>query len=206
MKGFNSKSIIFKTAVVYLFLTILNISIFVLMVFENQLDLIAENAILNSQHKGTNLKYRLDNILGGDGRMSPGNINKIVKDAMSLGIMEFTLFSENGRVFTSMVKNAVVERQMADISELKMINMAITRQGFEDKLFYHSVDKKQRTISLYIPLPMKLTRSVAAIKLEMKDIERQMGYLYRQCLLIAILVIILHFGFAVLLLRPFLFL
>jgi len=55
MKGFNSKSIIFKTAVVYLFLTILNISIFILMVFENQLDLIAENAILNSQHKGTNL-------------------------------------------------------------------------------------------------------------------------------------------------------
>ncbi len=205
MKGFNSKSIIFKTSVVYLFLAILNISIFVLMVFENQLDLIAENAILNSQHKGTSLKYKIDNILGSDGQMSSGNIKKIVKDAMALGIVELTLFSENGKVFTSMVKKTIVERQMADISELKMINMAITRQGFEDKLFYHSVDKKQRTISLYIPFSYEVDKiGVAAIKLEMKDIERQMGYLYHQCILIAVLVIILHFGFAVLLFKTIL--
>ena len=36
------------------------------MVFENQLDLIAENAILNSQHKGTGLKYRIDSAIGAE--------------------------------------------------------------------------------------------------------------------------------------------
>ncbi len=199
MKGFNTKSIIFKTAIFYVFLTILNVSIFVLMVFENQLDLIAENAILNSQHKGTNLKYRIENIIGLDNKMSTANINKIVKDAAALGIVDLTIFSENGKVFISIIKNVIAERQMADIGELKMINMAITRQGFEDKLFYHSVDKKQRAISLYLPFTYEGDKiGVAAIKLEMKDIERQMSYLYRQCFLIGVLVIILHVGFAVL--------
>jgi hypothetical protein len=128
------------------------------MVFENQLDLIAENAILNSQHKGTNLKYRLDNIIGTDGQMSTVNINKIVKDAMSLGIIELTLFSENGRVFTNVVKNAVVDRQMADINELKMINMAITRQGFEDKLFIIVWIKNSAPFPCTSLLPMRLIR------------------------------------------------
>lgn len=202
MKGLNTKSITFKAAIIYLFLTILNVSIFILMVFENQLDLIAENAILNSQHKGTNLKSRIDNIIGYSNKMSASNISKIVKDAQSLGISDLILFSENGKIFTSIVKNAVVERQMADISELKMINMAITRQGFEDKLFYHSVDKKRRVISLFIPFTYEGDKiGVAAIKLEMKDIERQMGYLYRQCLIIAVLVISLHIGFAILLFK-----
>lgn len=202
MRGFNTKSITFKTAIIYIFLTFLNISIFILMVFENQLDLIAENAILSSQHKGTNLKYRIDNIVGIDDKMSTGNINKIIKDASSLGIVDLTLFSENGKVFTSISKKMVVEKPMADISELKMINMAITRQGFEDKLFYHSVDKKERKISLYIPFTYEGDKiGVASIKMEMKDIEKQMGYLYRQCLLVGILVVILHIGFAVLLFK-----
>lgn len=202
MIGFNTKSITFRTAVIYLFLTILNVSIFILMVFENQLDLIAENAILNSQHKGTNLKYRIDNIVGLNGKMSSGNINRIVKDASSIGINDLTLFSENGKVFTCISKNAIVEKQMADIQELKMINMAITRQGFEDKLFYHSVDKKERTIALFIPFTYDGDKiGVAAIKLEMKDIERQMGHLYRQCFLIALLVVTLHIGFAILLFK-----
>ena len=66
MKLLNTHSIIFKTALIYFFLTLLNISIFVLMVFENQLDLIAENAVLSSQHKGSSLKYRIDHVLAGE--------------------------------------------------------------------------------------------------------------------------------------------
>jgi GGDEF domain-containing protein len=87
---------------------------------------------------------------------------------------------------------------MADIGDLKMINMAITRQGFEDKLFYHNVNKKDRTISLFIPFTYSGDKiGVAAIKLEMKDIDRQMMYLYKQCILIALLVFVLHIGLAV---------
>lgn len=206
MKGINPKSIIFKTAVIYIFLTIFNISIFVLMVFENQLDLIAENAILNSQHKGSTLKYKVDNIIGVEGDLTTVNINKILKEVSSLGIIDFSLFSEGGKVFVSIVNNKMVDKKTADILELKMINMAITKQGFEDKLFYHSIDKKEKRISLYIPFTYSNDKiGVAAMTFEMKDIDTQMGYLYRQCLLIGILVIALHIGFAFLFSKMILF-
>lgn len=199
MKVFNTQSIIFKTAVIYIFLTILNVSIFVLMVFENQLDLIAENAILNCQHKGSSLKYRIDNVVSTENDLTTVNINKILKDAGMLGISNLTLFSEGGKVFVSISENAIVQKEMADMGELKMINMAITKQGFEDKLFYHSVDRKEKTVSLYIPFTYGGDKiGVAALVLEMKDIDRQMAYLYRQCLLIGLLVTVLHIGFALL--------
>ena len=48
----NRKSIIFRISLLYVIVTLLNVSVFVLLVFENQLDLIADNAILSSQHTG----------------------------------------------------------------------------------------------------------------------------------------------------------
>lgn len=197
MKGLNPKSIVFKTAVIYIFLTILSVSIFILMVFENQLDLIAENAILNSQHKGTSLKYHIDNIVANENNLTPVNINKIIKEASSLGITTFSIFSEGGQVFVAIVNNKVIDKKTADISELKMINMAITKQGFEDKLFYHNVNKKEKRITLYIPFNYASDKiGVASMMLEMKDIDTQMQYLYKQCFLIGILVISLNFFFA----------
>ncbi|NLW31799.1 MAG: HAMP domain-containing protein [Fibrobacter sp.] len=198
MKVFNTRSIIFKTAIIYVFLTILNVSIFVLMVFENQLDLIAENAILNSQHTGSSLKYRIDNILNMEKDLTSVHVNKIIKEAGSLGINNITLYNENGKVFVNIINSKIVDKEVADLSDLKMINMAITKQSFEDKLFYHSVNRKERSITLYIPFGYSKSEiGVASIVLKMKDIDRQMSYLYRQCFLIGLLVTIIHVLFAV---------
>lgn len=197
MPGIKTKSIFFKIAIIYVFLTILNVTTFVLMVFENQLDLIAENAVLNSQHTATSLKYKIDDILSDDPDLNSGNLNRIIKESSALGIFDLNLFSEGGRVFLSIEDNQVIEREVADMNELKMINMAITRQGFEDKMFYHDVSKKDKSISLYIPFTYGSENiGVAGVRLKMKDIDKQMGYLYRQCILIGALVILLHFGFA----------
>lgn len=202
----NPQSIVFKTAIIYVFLTVLNVSIFVLMVFENQLDLIAENAILTSQHKASSLKYRIDNIIGNRNELSAVNINKIIRDASELDIGTITLFSEGGKAFICVIDNKMAEKDSAELNELKMINKAITYQGFEDKLFYHKVYRKEKTISLYIPFTYQEDKlGVAAILLEMKDIDRQMGYLYRQCMLIGLLVTILHIGFAFLFSKMILF-
>ena len=199
MRIINPQSIVFKTMVIYIFLTILNVSIFVLMVFENQLDLIAENAILTSQHKASSLKYRIDNVIGSRNDLTAVNINKIIKDASELDITTLALFSEGGKAFVNIVNSNLVEKETADIQELKMINMAITKQGFEDKLFFHKVNRKEKEIALYIPFTYSEDKlGVAAIVLEMKDIDRQMGYLYRQCLLIGLMVTFLHIGFALL--------
>ena len=195
----NTKSIVFKTGVIYAFVTLLNVAIFTVMVFENQLDLIADNAILNSKFTGTNFKYRIDKVLGGTALLDVPAINRILKEATALSIRDVTLFGEDGTVFVDVRDNKTIERPKADLDELKMINMAITKRGFEDKLFYHSIPKKSHRINLYIPFNYGTEQTgVAFIALLMKDIDKQMSYLYRQCLLIALLIIIVHVGFAIL--------
>ena len=193
----NTKSIIFRTALLYVFVTVFNVSVFVLMIFENQLDLIAENAILTSQHKGGSLKYRIDDAMRSTGGMSTVAVNRILKEAGQLGIKTIALYDEGGHVFVAVVNGAKVDKKEASIEDLKMISTSITRQGFEDKLFAHKVDRRTKTISLYIPFGAGEDRiAVAAVSLEMKDIDRQMGYLYRQCAIIAILIIVIHAVFA----------
>jgi GGDEF domain-containing protein len=197
MMRINTKSIVIKTAVIYVFVTLLNVSIFVLMVFENQLDLIAQNAILNSQLKGSNFKYRIDNTLGAAGDMSNASVNKILREAGSLGINNLTLFNEAGKVFVNVQDNRQADKKEASLDEMKNINMAITKKGFEDKLFYHVVHRKTKQINLYIPFSYGGDKiGVAAIALFMIDIDKQMNFLYRQCIVIALLIIGIHIGFA----------
>lgn len=196
----NTKSIIFRTALIYLVITLLNISVFVLMVFENQLDLIAENAILNSQRIGFNTKHRIDDILNREEDLSEVNLQRIVKEAKILGIDTMTLFSERGVALKAINGGRETPRDRASPEELKMINMAITKKDFEQKLFFHEIHRDGRLIDLYIPFSYATDQiAVAAIALEMRDIGKQMGYLYRQCLLIALLIIAIHglFAFAI---------
>ena len=57
--------------------------------------------------------------------------------------------------------------------------------GFEDKLFYHVIDRKTKA-DHFCTFPFTYQGDkigVAAITLHMKDIDKQMTYLYRQCLL-----------------------
>ncbi|MDD5675727.1 MAG: HAMP domain-containing protein [Chitinivibrionales bacterium] len=192
-----SKSLFFKTAIIYAFVTIFNVAIFIIMVFENQLDLIADNAIMNSKLTGSNLKYRIDKILGPAGDITVVNINKILKEANALGIKDLTVFNEEGDVFVDIKDNKPTAKQKADVNDLRMINMAITKRGFEDKLFFHTVHKKTHTIDLYIPFTFGDEKiGIAFITLLMQDIDRQMSYLYRQCAVIAALIILLHIAFA----------
>jgi GGDEF domain-containing protein len=200
MKGQKLHSLVFKTGIIYVFVTILNVSIFVLMVFENQLDLIAENAVMNSQLKASSFKYRIDNIIAGKNELSVINLNKILRDASSLGITDITVFNEVGKVFVDISGNAQVNRTDASADEMKNINMAVTKSGFEDKLFYHVVNRKAQKINLYIPFTyLEDKTGVAEIVLYMKDIDKQMAYLYRQCIVLALFIIMLHLGFAAIL-------
>ena len=206
MQIFNTRSIVFKTAVMYLFLTVLNISIFVFMVFENQLDLIAENAILNSQHTASSLKARIDRIMNSSNELSPIVINKIIREAVALRISDMTLFAEDGSVFVEVCNNAIGGKKTATVDEQKMIKTAITQQGFGGRLFSHSVNRKLKTIVLFLPFTYSGDRiCVAAVKLVMKDIDQQMTYLYRQCLIIGGLVMLVHILFALLFSKLILF-
>ncbi len=193
----NTKSIIFKTALIYIVITILNVTVFNVMVWENQTGLIMENAILTSLHKGSSLKYRIDNIIQTSSDLTPVKLNKILKECGTLDITDITIFDESGKTFVSIKDNKKIEGYKATTEDLKMINKAITRQSFEDKLFCHKVFKREQEIQLFIPFTYSSDKNgIAAIMLGMKDINRQYGYLIRQCVVIAVLIIVIHALFA----------
>ncbi len=194
----NTKSIVFRTTLLYVVITLLNVSVFVLLIFENQMDLIAENAILNSQHKGSNLKYRIDNIIDGKGELNHANIDKILLVSSRLGVETISLFTEDGNVYAAIKDGNPLKKEEAATDEIfKLISIAIAKRDFEDKLFFHRVKKKENRIDLYIPFNFAMDKiGVAAITLEMKDVDRQMTYLYRQCVMIAVLIITIHGLFA----------
>lgn len=194
----NTKSIIFKTAVIYVFVTIVNITIFDLMVFENQYDLIVQNSVLQCLHKASGLKYKIDNVVQNSSKFDRAALNRIIKEANSVDVKDMTLFSEGGRVFVSIRDNQIETRERATAAELTMITKAITRQGFEDKLFSQDVDTKNGIISLYIPFTYEQDNiGVAAISMKMIDFGKQRHYLFLQIVIIAVIIVVLHLGFAV---------
>src|SRR5208337_889277 len=93
-----TSSILFRTALAYLVITLLNITVFVLLVFENQIDLISQNAVISSLNAGTAIKYSLD-ALAADGRpLDPAAFQRIEDIATKSGVLRATVFGEDGRV------------------------------------------------------------------------------------------------------------
>jgi GGDEF domain-containing protein len=193
----NTKSILFRVALLYIIVTVLNISIFIVLVFENQLDLIAENAILETQHTGSNLKYRIENIVSGGEELEEDTTGKIFKEAVRLGIPSLALYSDTGSFLAAFEGGRRVQRPDAGEELIKLINIALTKREFEEKLFFHQLDRQSQLIHLYIPFIHNFDNTaVAVIELELKDVRRQMAFLYRQALILGALIIGVHSLFA----------
>jgi len=193
----NTKSILFRVALLYIIVTVLNVTIFIVLVFENQLDLIADNAILETQHTGSNLKYRIENIVSGGEELDEETTGKIFREAVRLGIPSIVLYSDTGSFLAAFEGGRRVDLSDAEEELIKVINIALTKREFEEKLFFHQLDRKNQVIVLYIPFIHEFDNTaVAVISLELKDVGRQMAYLYRQALILAVLIIAVHSLFA----------
>ena len=200
-----AKSILFRAALTYLIITVLNITVFILLVFENQVDLISENAVLTSLNAGDSLKRSLDNVVGGKGELDAGSFQKISQAASQAGAARLTIWSEDGRtLYRSPTAStpAGKESAIASTDEFALLNAAIMKRDFEDKLFSPRIDKATRTVELFIPFFYSVDKTaVAAVTLEMKDMPRQMAYLYRQCVIMGLLILVLHSIFVIIVSR-----
>ncbi|MGO9310716.1 MAG: HAMP domain-containing protein, partial [Spirochaetia bacterium] len=194
-----TSSILFRTALAYLVITLLNITVFVLLVFENQIDLISQNAVLSSLNAGTAIKYSLD-ALAADGKpLDPAAFRRIEDIAGKSGVLRTTVFGEDGKVlFRAGAAVAPVGEaaRQATADEFTAINAAILKRDFESMLFSHRIDLPGRTVELFIPFTYDRERTaVAEVTMPMQDIARQLGYLYRQCAIIALFILALHSAF-----------
>jgi GGDEF domain-containing protein len=200
-----TSSILFRSALAYLVITVLNITVFVLLVFENQIDLISQNAVLSSLNAGTAIKYSLDAFAADRKPLDAVALQSIEDIAMKAGVLRTTVFGEDGKVLFRSGPAPAAEAAAASTAtpdEFAAINAAILKRDFESKLFSHSIDMRGRTVELYIPFMFAGDRvAVAEVTMPMRDIARQMAYLYRQCAIIALLILALHSGFVLIVTR-----
>ncbi len=130
------------------------------------------------------------------GKFDPEDIKIILKEIDLLNIEYYTIFLEDGYV---LYDNTGRKEKTASAEEAKVIKQTIFKNSFENLIFYHEIDKEKREIKLYIPI-YYAPNQVFVIKpvVQLKNIETQIRYLFRQILLMAVLIISVHAAFVIL--------
>lgn len=179
------KSLLFRVGVLYFILLISNITVMVVMVFENQVDLIAQNAILNSRLIG--LQFR--DTFRGETLSQPDE--ELLR---SYNVSSFQVYAGDGQPITEQWGTEVRRSEQKRTTE---IHAALTRRDFENRSFHHVLDYDNRRLDLYVPIEStRLRERVIVASIEMTSIDRQLGYLYRQSLILGFMVLLLHLLYA----------
>jgi diguanylate cyclase (GGDEF)-like protein len=205
MLGFKFKrnSLSYKATVSYLIMTILNVSLFTFMIFENQLDLISENTLLESDSKSTNIRIKMDGILDKATEITPDVIANVQKELRYIGIKQFALFKEDCEIIVESSEGKLLDRKRKPTKlEIAGVIKSIQKNSFENRIFYHMMDRRNSIINLYVPVSSGLDKTVVVkAVLSMHNVNEKMKNLIIQCLVIAVLVIFIHIISAIFLLR-----
>lgn len=196
---FKNSSMVAKIAIIYAVITIFNVTIFNIVIWENQTELIIKSSSMESQYKGAGIKYIADNIIHYTGKLDSSSIAQIEKECRLININISRIFDEKGNILNSNQKNSETSQY-----EKQMINSSITKQSFENRIFAHKLNQKARTIDLFIPFTYDTDKKgVIYTVLQLNDIDRQMKYLYAQCVLISVIIIVVHILFALIVTKMF---
>jgi diguanylate cyclase (GGDEF)-like protein len=188
------KSISWKIIIMFVSLTIVTISAFVFIIFENQMDLIKDNAFATVEGVATQLKIEAEKVLAAN----PGDTAvtaKLRAQAQALGVTPFAILTEDGRVLG--------EARDCSQDELQYLTRAIYKNDFENKFFYHHILQQTKEIEFYIPVAAgkdAAKRWVLKATLKMQ-IDARLKALYRQCLLVAIFMGLVYLLFILILER-----
>lgn len=200
MLGIRRNSLSYKTAILYIVLTVIITSIFNFIIWENQSDLITRNQQLVSENQSVRLKNlftrQKDQIKD---RRDPEPYKKIAEAAETEGVKEMAVFTEGGELLYFRGAGAAPK---PDAEDKVLINRAIAKSELEDKEFYHDIRIKDRLINLFIPVQLANGEQIVArFPLKIRSLEEDKNVLLRLCLLVTVIVIALQFVFALFLRR-----
>lgn len=191
--------------VAYGITTVLLIALFTILVFENQVDLIAENALYAALRTGDRIRnvadaHASDSGLDDFGRLA-SRLENLGTDEGDIAIVALRILDDRGTALYA--ANDVTP----DLEEVRDIQTAITKRDFESRLFHHRVDIQKREITLFIPFASGEDQAVVIATLSVPRIDERLQYLNRQALILLGAVLVLHGGFIGyvyhLLIRPF---
>ncbi len=191
---FKKNSLSYKTTISYLILTVLNVSLFTIMIFENQFDLISQNTTLSSESKSNSIRGKMDALLDGSSDFSPELLAQIQKEVRYLGVQRFTLYRENCEVIADAAEGKIgAVSRMADKNEIAGVVKAIQKNSFENKVFYHVLDRANNQLHIFVPIAYGLDKTIVMrAVLSLSHYTDKMRNLIIQCVVVAVLVIFIH--------------
>lgn len=179
-------STLLRSGTLYLLLLVLNLAVLVVLIFENQLDLIARNAMLNSRILGQEIARLLDE----------GSSAAAIADAgAALDVRSLAVYRDDGELIAGLIGDG--HPAQADVEDIRAFNRALARRDFENRAFYHVLDRGSRSVELFVPLDHRSGPAVAHATVYLQEVAAALGYLYRQALLGAAVILLMYAGFAV---------
>ena len=187
------KSFVFILLVAYATTAVFLVGVFTVLVFENQTDLIAENALYASLRVGETIHGTLKACESGP---LHGNWPECAEKIREAGAGEagsvdsLRFFDEHGELLYS------EDGGRPSLRDIKDIQASIAKREFENRLFHHRVDIAERTVSLFIPFASdEDSILVAQAVLRISQIDARIGYMKRQAFILAAILILVHGGF-----------
>lgn len=195
MLGIRRNSLSYKTAILYIVLTVVIASVFNFIIWENQSDLITRNQQLIAETQSVKLRQALLRQTAGlKEKRAVESYKKAAEYAAAQGVTDMTIFSENGEVLYHRGTTAAPKPNEED---KVLVNRAIAKAALEDKEFYHDIRMSESVIHLYVPAPLASGEQVVArFPLRIKSLEDEKNVLLRLCLLVTLIVIALQVIFA----------
>ncbi|HBD94022.1 MAG: hypothetical protein A2015_04090 [Spirochaetes bacterium GWF1_31_7] len=177
-----------KLGIIYIFLVFLNITFFTVMVFENQVDLIIDNAKFRTVEITDKLISSINSLnysVSTSNENSNQLITKIV-DILKTNVNNYVIFNEKKEIFASSVKDIEISENY-----IKNAINASSAKNFSDKKYSFEVSRDQ--ISYFIPFYSEKTGDITiSFIMSLKEIDNRMKNLYLQVFAIVIILIILH--------------
>ncbi len=200
MLGIRRNSLSYKTAILYIILTVLLVSVFNFIIWENQSELILRSHKLTSEIQSVRLKQILARRLSA---MPPGSAASpeaaveyaaIAEASLKEGALGIALFTETGRLLFRKGESAPADT----VAEKLMVNRSIAKFELEDKDFHHEMDLPNGVVHLYVPQPLGAGGEmvVARFPMALGSLEEDKNVLLRLCLLVTGLVVLLQIIFA----------
>lgn len=181
---FKPKSTVFNKLVLILsILTTINIFFVLLLIFENQVELISETSVLNSRITAFQTKDFLEKELPLD-KQEEG----LVKILKAYSIKKIDIINNLGKTKLTIPKN---EAPFKITTQTRVIiNKALFKSEFEDKIYHQKLNIDKREIIIFIPFLALKENHIARLEISLNQFDKKFDLLIKQATIGSILLFI----------------
>lgn len=192
------KSIGFKIIAFYILLSLINLSFVISIIFENQVDTIGKNTMLESEKQiseliGAMKKFTVEMKKGSLFEAGPENeaLQQLVR-IIDLHFREYLIITEKDAILYKSSQNEELPESFKEDSL-----RAMTSSAFSGKDYYLRIDEEKKIVNFYIPLnDFYPGNSILLIKKDISAMNRSLGDLYKQVSYVILVVVFFHIVFA----------